>query len=93
MEANVKSSPVLHNQHAVRFYESDRSLAMIVAEFLQGGFANGEPGIIVATPTQRAAVLRELSNKSVDVVELQRSETLMLLDARYARDLHDRWQA
>ena len=55
---------------------------MIVAEFLQGGFANGEPGIIVATPTQRAAVLRELSNKSVDVVELQRSETLMLLDAR-----------
>jgi hypothetical protein len=82
MEADVKSSPVLHNQHTVRFYESDRSLATIVAEFLQGGFANGEPGIIVATPTQRAAVLRELSNKSVDVVELQRSETLMLLDAR-----------
>jgi hypothetical protein len=82
MEANVKSSPVLRNQHAVRFYESDRSLATIVAEFLQGGFANGEPGVIVATPTQRAAVLRELSNKSVDVVELQRSETLMLLDAR-----------
>ena len=82
MEADVKSSPVLHNHHAVRFYESDRSLATIVAEFLQGGFANGEPGIIVATPTQRAAVLRELSNKSVDVVELQRSETLTLLDAR-----------
>ncbi|MET0211639.1 MAG: MEDS domain-containing protein, partial [Vicinamibacterales bacterium] len=66
----MKSSTVPHNQH-VRFYESDRSLATIVAEFLQGGFANGEPGIIVATPTQRAAVLRELSNKSVDVVELQ----------------------
>src|SRR5262245_22268546 len=82
MEASVQSSPVLHERHRVRCYERDRFLASIVAEVLQGGFANGEPGIIVATPTQRAAVLRELSNKSVDVVELQRSETLMLLDAR-----------
>jgi hypothetical protein len=81
MEANVKSSPVPRNQHAVRFYESDRSLAMIVADFLNGGFDDGEPGIIVATPTQRAAVLRELSTRSVDVVELQRSETLIMLDA------------
>jgi hypothetical protein len=81
MEANVKSSPVTQNQHAVRFYESDRSLAMIVVDFLQGGFDHGEPGIIVATPTQRGAVLRELTSRSVDVVELQRSETLIMLDA------------
>ena len=81
MEEDVKSSPVLQNQHAVRFYESDRSLAMIVADFLNGGFDHGEPGIIVATPTQRAAVLRELSTRSVDVVELQRSEVLIMLDA------------
>ena len=81
MEANVKSSPVSQNQHAVRFYESDRSLAMIVVDFLQGGFDHGEPGIIVATPTHRGAVLRELSSRSIDVVELQRSETLMMLDA------------
>ena len=81
MEVNVKSSPVLKNQHAVRFYESDRSLAMIVADFLNVGFGHGEPGIIVATPSQRAAVLRELTTRSVDVVELQRSETLILLDA------------
>jgi hypothetical protein len=81
MEANVKSSPVPQNQHAVRFYESDRSLAMIVADFLNGGFGDGEPGIIVATPTQRAAVLRELTTRSVDVVELQRSQTLIMLDA------------
>jgi hypothetical protein len=81
MEANVKSSPVPQNQHAVRFYESDRSLAMIVVDFLQGGFDHGEPGIVVATPTQRGAVLRELTSRSIDVVELQRSETLMMLDA------------
>jgi hypothetical protein len=81
MEANVKSSTVPQNQHAVRFYESDRSLAMIVADFLQGGFDHGEPGIIVATPAQRGALLRELTSRSVDVVELQRSGTLMMLDA------------
>jgi DcmR-like sensory protein len=81
MEANVKSSPVPHNQHAVRFYESDRSLATIVVDFLQGGFDHGEPGIVVATPTQRGALLRELSSRSIDVVELQRSDTLIMLDA------------
>ena len=82
MEANVKSSPIPQNHHAVRFYESDRSLALIVVDFLQGGFDHGEPGIIVATPTQRGAVLRELSSRSVDVVDLQRSGTLIMLDAR-----------
>jgi hypothetical protein len=78
----MKSSPVPHHQHAVRFYESDRSLAVIVADFLQGGFADGQPAIIVATPTQRAALLRELHSRSLDVVELQRAETLIMLDAR-----------
>jgi hypothetical protein len=81
MDANMKSSAVPQNQHAVRFYESDRSLARIVADFLQGGFDEGEPGIIVATPAQRAALLRELTSRSVDVVELQRSGTLTMLDA------------
>jgi DcmR-like sensory protein len=82
MKPDVKSSPVPPNPHAVRFYESNRSLAVIVAEFLHGGFADDLPGIVVATPTLRAAVLRELSNRSLDIVELQRSETLLMLDAR-----------
>jgi hypothetical protein len=77
----MKSSLLPQHQHAVRFYENDRSLAMIVADFLQGGFADGQPGIIVATPTQRGALLRELHSRSLDVVELQRSETLIMLDA------------
>ena len=69
------------NHHAVRFYESDRSLAAIVAEFLREGFATGSPAIVVAVPAQRAAILRELTDRSVDVVELQRSDDLLLLDA------------
>jgi MEDS: MEthanogen/methylotroph, DcmR Sensory domain len=82
MTPNVKSLPVLQHPHAVRFYESDRSLAVIVAEFLHAGFTDNQPGIVVATPTQRAAVLRELHGRSLDVVELQRSQTLLMLDAR-----------
>jgi hypothetical protein len=67
--------------HAVRFYESDSSLARIVAEFLQDGFDAGSPGIVVATPGLRAAVVRELTDRAVDVLALQRTDDLVLLDA------------
>jgi hypothetical protein len=71
-----------HGYHAVRFYESERSLALIVAEFLSEGFADWHPGLVVATPGMRAALVLELSAHSLDVVELQRSGRLQLLDAR-----------
>ena len=70
------------HEHAVRFYESDRSLAVIVAEFLQDGIAEGHPAIVVATSPQRAAILRELNKRCADVVELQHSRGLVLLDAK-----------
>ena len=79
----TKSTPPTdtHGFHAVRFYESERSLAKIVAEFLIEGFADSHPGIVVATPVMRAALVLELSSRSVDVVELQRSGQFVLLDA------------
>lgn len=67
--------------HAVRFYENEKSLARIVAEFLADGLTTSEPGIVVATPVQRAAIVRELVLRGVDVVSLQRSGDLVLLDA------------
>jgi len=67
--------------HAVRFYESERSLAKMVGEFLIEGFANSHPGIVVATTAMRAALVLELAARSVDVVELQRSGQFLLLDA------------
>jgi hypothetical protein len=70
-----------HGFHAVRFYESERSLAKIVAEFLLEGFADSDPGIVVATPGMRATLVLELAGRSVDVVELQVSGQLLLLDA------------
>lgn len=68
--------------HAVRFYEDDTSLARIVAEFLHEGFDGGSPGIVVATARLRTAIIRELTDRSLDVAALQHSHDLVLLDAR-----------
>lgn len=81
-EEGAGSASVPVQYHAVRFYESDKSLARIVAEFLAEGFDAGGVGIVVATAVQRAAIIRALTDRSVDVVELQRSHDLLLLDAR-----------
>lgn len=67
--------------HGVRFYESDRSLAIIVADFLTDGLAAGDPAVIVAIPARRAAILRELAARGWDVVELQHTGQLVLGDA------------
>lgn len=82
MEQVASSSSAPAEYHAVRFYESDRSLARIVAEFLHAGFDDGSPGIVVATATLRAEIVRELTDRSLDVVALQRSQDLLLLDAK-----------
>lgn len=74
------SSPLAY--HAVRFYENEKSLSQIVADFLAEGLAAGHPGIVVAAPSQRAAIVRELVARSLDVVELQRSNDLVLLDGK-----------
>jgi hypothetical protein len=71
------------HHHAVRFYDNDKSLAQIVAHFLSDGLQAGQPAIIVARPSHRAAILKELVAKSADVVALQRSGDLLLLDAEH----------
>lgn len=79
---NDAASLLTAQHHAVRFYENDKALAQIVAQFLCDGLAAGNPGIVVATPTHRGAILKELVAKSLDVVQLQHSHDLVLLDAR-----------
>jgi hypothetical protein len=69
------------HHHAVRFYENDTSLSQIVAQFLSEGIAAGNPGIVIAMPAQRAAIMRELVSRSSDIAELQRSDSLVFLDA------------
>jgi hypothetical protein len=82
MIETARASSAVPHHHAVRFYESDKSLAHMVARFLGEGLDAGNPAIVVAAPGQRAAILRALVARSLDVVELQRSDALILLDAR-----------
>ena len=72
--------------HAVRFYESDRSLADIVGRFLSDGLTEGNPAVVIATAAHRAAIVRELVARHHDVVELQRAGDLLLVDARNTLD-------
>jgi len=75
------SSPCDCGYHGVRFYENEKSLAQMVAEFLADGLNEGDPALVVATPVQRAAISRALVVRGVDVVSLQRCDDLVLLDA------------
>jgi hypothetical protein len=72
--------------HAVRFYENDKSLAQIVGDFLHEGLVEDQPAIVVAAAPHRAAILRELIGKGLDVVQLQHSGDLVLLDAQDTLD-------
>src|SRR5262249_52934155 len=81
IEQIARSSSDPAEQHAARFYDSDRALSRIVAEFLHAGFTDGSRAIVVATATQRVEIIRELTDRSFDVDALQRLNHLVLLDA------------
>ncbi len=74
------SAPEEH--HAVRYYRNDTALARIVAEFLHEGFDRGHPGIVIASASQRAEILRELTERKCDIVSLARSHDLVFLDGQ-----------
>ena len=68
--------------HAVRFYENKASLARTVADFLAEGLVLGQPGLVIATPAHRDALLDELRARRLDVDQIEASGDLLLLDAR-----------
>ena len=68
--------------HAVRFYENEHELCRIVADFLSGGLAVGQPAIVVATPKHRDGIAKRFDEIGLDIGELQRSGDLVLRDAR-----------
>jgi hypothetical protein len=78
----VMSSPVHDHHHAVQFYSRDEHLVSTVATFIAGGFAHGQPGIVVATPEHLAGVLRELKARLIDVDRARRTRELVVLDAQ-----------
>jgi hypothetical protein len=74
--------PSSDSLHAVRFYQDTDSLCRMIATFLHQGIADGLPALVVATEMHRVGVATELTKLGVDVPELRREGSLLLLDAR-----------
>ena len=72
-------SPQHH--HAVQFYGCDDVLLQTVAGFLAGGLSAGQPAVVIATASHRAAILEELRHRLIDVTAARRIGDLVLLDA------------
>jgi hypothetical protein len=68
--------------HAVRFYENKASLCRTVADFLAEGLTLGQPGLVIATPAHREAIVVELRSRHFDVEAIQAAGELLFLDAR-----------
>jgi MEDS: MEthanogen/methylotroph, DcmR Sensory domain len=86
MNMDMMPNPQPHDAsghfHAVRFYENKASLCRTVADFLCEGLALGQPGLVIATPAHREAVLSELRSRRFDVDKVEAAGDLLLLDAR-----------
>jgi CheY-like chemotaxis protein len=67
--------------HSVCFYEDTRSLSRTVARFIGEGLVVNQPGILVATPSTRAAVLEQLVAMALDPKSRIEQGDLVMLDA------------
>jgi len=74
--------PTKGHFHAVRFYESDKSLCRIVAGFLGEGLAVRQPALVIATPEHRRGILDELQSRHFDIVRMHSAGDILMLDAR-----------
>ena len=85
------SSPAAANlhghHHAVQFYGTDQSLFRTVAGFLAEGLVAGQPAIVIATATHRAAFIEHLTARLVDCERAVRNGDLVMLDAEATLDL------
>jgi signal transduction histidine kinase len=68
--------------HVVQFYESEEFLSEVMAAFLGGGLAAGEPVLVIATEPHREAFKRRLDSRGFAVSTACESGQLTLLDAR-----------
>jgi hypothetical protein len=73
--------------HAVQFYGSDERLFCAVSGFLAEGLIEGQPALVIATPTHRAGILHQLSARLIDVDRARRDGDLVLLDSDEMLDL------
>ena len=69
--------------HAVRFYEDEKSLCRIVADFVGDGLVAEHIAVIIATPSHLEEIARCLHDLSFDVSRLRENGTLVMLDAEH----------
>jgi hypothetical protein len=84
--------------HLVQIYQDERFLAEAVAEYIGAGLRAGEAALLVATPSHRAAFLRQLAAVGIAPEQAIRRGQLRLVDAaecltRFMRDGMPQWQS
>jgi PAS domain S-box-containing protein len=70
-----------HGGHIVQFYENEEFLSAAVADFLAEGLERGESVVVIATEEHRAAFVRRLGAKGIDVPKALRMGQFTMLDA------------
>ena len=65
-------------EHSVQFYEKDEFLYPLVADFIAGGLAAGEPAIVIATEPHREGIAAALRGRGLDLAVIP----VTFLDAR-----------
>jgi hypothetical protein len=80
MEKPPQSGIHTHH-HAVQFYGNDASLFTTVGGFISEGLVAGQPAVIIATASHRAAIVEQLTTRLIDVKEAERIGDLVLIDA------------
>jgi hypothetical protein len=71
----------ISSDHVVQFFDSDESRATCVASFLAEGYRAGEPLLVVARPSNWAAIVAELGIMNVPVQQALADSRLVAKDA------------
>jgi hypothetical protein len=87
MRSTQDRQPIGHSsepddRHCVFFYREGQSLAETVAGFLEDGFLQEQPAIVIASPSHRTAIARHLVRAGFDPERLRHQGELVMLDAR-----------
>jgi hypothetical protein len=75
------------HDHAVQFYGSELSLFTTVSGFLAEGLVDGEPAILIATPSHRDGIVEHLSARLIDCDLARRHGDLVILDSAETMDM------
>src|SRR5690242_8795554 len=69
------------HQHSVQFYEDDRRLCERIARHLAAGMAEDQPVLVVATPSHRDLIARNLAALKIDVAKAEQANLIGWVDA------------